>query len=431
MSAVSRANGDRIHHPRRHAAVRTDNYVFSQLIPYIGNKRKLLHVIGEALDGAVPKSGTFVDLFAGSTVVGRFAKKRGFRVVANDWEPYSYQIARGTIALNRSPAFDRLKLGATIDVFNHLSNLPPIDDWVSEHLCPVDDDDPDPERERMFFTRSNGRRIDAIRECLEKWKSDDLITDDEFSFVMSSLIYAVSYASNTSGVFKAFHHGWGGKTGTALYRIRGRLRLSPPVLHDNGASNLAVQEDAQTLAPLLPEICGDVPDVVYLDPPYNQHPYGSNYHVLTSVALWDKPPLNPTFFVDGKKVDKSAIRKDWRTERRSAFNHAGHATEAFTRLVDSIDARHIMVSYSTDGNIPLAELLQVLANRGELRVVTQPYKRYRVSSPRMSERPRTVEFVATVNMRRPATPHLVGEIADAIVNEKEGTTSDQRLPLFG
>src|SRR5688500_18856922 len=91
----------RVHHPRHHAAVRTSDYVFSQLIPYIGNKRKLLHLIGQALDFTGVRDGTFVDLFTGSTVVARWAKKRGLRVIANDWEPYSHQIALGTVVVNR------------------------------------------------------------------------------------------------------------------------------------------------------------------------------------------------------------------------------------------------------------------------------------------------------------------------------------------
>src|SRR3954463_2197883 len=82
---------------RRHAAVRTDDYVYAQLIPYLGNKRKLLPLIGRGLAATGCRGGTFVDLFSGSTVVARYAKTLGFRVLANDWEPYAHEIARGTV----------------------------------------------------------------------------------------------------------------------------------------------------------------------------------------------------------------------------------------------------------------------------------------------------------------------------------------------
>jgi adenine-specific DNA-methyltransferase len=409
------------HHPRRHAAVRTDEYLYSQLIPYIGNKRKLLPLITRALTKTGVMRGTFVDLMAGTTVVARLAKSLGFRVLANDWEPYSHEIAMGTIALNEVPAF--APLGGAEDVFSCLNNLEPIHGYVARHLCPSDDAAPDPERERMFFTRENGGRIDAVREQIERWSVDGALSVSERAYIFSSLLYAVSYVSNTSGVFKGFHYGWGGKTSTALYRILSRLTLQPPVLFDNGEQNRAVRLDAQTLAGDLTVHLGERPDVVYLDPPYNQHPYGSNYHVLNTVVLWDKPSLNPSILVDGKKHDKSAIRKDWRTERRSPYNHGNQALSALEELVQNLDARYLLMSYSTDGNIPLDRLLATLAERGRLDVVANPYKRYRVSTQRMSPKSHNVEFVAVVELDADPTPELAEPIAEAISTEEEDALS--------
>lgn len=39
-----------VYHKRRHAARTTDEYLFHQLVPYLGNKRRLLHLILEALE---------------------------------------------------------------------------------------------------------------------------------------------------------------------------------------------------------------------------------------------------------------------------------------------------------------------------------------------------------------------------------------------
>lgn len=391
------------HHPRRHAAARTDEYLYAQLIPYIGNKRKLLPLIAEGVAhtgltrrGTTP--GLFVDLFSGSTVVSRLAKTLGFRVLANDWEPYAHTLAHGTVAANVVPRFE--KLGGAANVFDTLNALPPLDGYVSHHLCPADDDNPDPQRERLFFTRANGRCIDAMRERVLTWESEGLLGPVERDYILSALIYAVSYVSNTSGVFKGFHHGWGGRTGTALYRIRSQITLRMPPLFDNGQPNLATRLDAQQLAASLADAADQRPAIVYLDPPYNQHPYGSNYHVLNTVALWDKPPLHPLTRIDGRSVDKSAIRRDWRTQRRSAYNVSRQAGAALRTLVESLDAPWLMMSYSTDGNIPTRDALHTLASRGRLHVIARPYKRYRVSTPRMSPRARNVEFLAIVDTSR-------------------------------
>jgi adenine-specific DNA-methyltransferase len=418
------------HNPRLHAAVRTRDYLFSQLIPYIGNKRKLLPLIAEGIalcqtrggDGA--RRGAFVDLFAGSTVVSRLAKTMGFRVLANDWEPYSHQIALGTVALNRPPAFE--SLGGPEAALDLLNRLPPLEGYVAKHLCPRRDDAPDVENERLFFTRANGMRIDAIGEQVAAWDRAGRLTDGERAYLLAPLLYAVSYVSNTSGVFKGFHRGWGGKTGTALYRILSDLTLRPPVLHDNGLVNLALRQDAQVLAGSLKDALGERPAIVYIDPPYNQHPYGSNYHVLNTVALWDKPPLNPCIRVGGRKVDKSAIRKDWRTQRRSPYNFVAAAGGAFGSLVAGIDADWILASYSTDGNMPLEDVLSALAGRGALSVLTRRYKRYRVSTPRMSPKSHNVEFLAVVNTRGRSSAAKVDELAAGIRAAEIGERLEER-----
>jgi adenine-specific DNA-methyltransferase len=379
------------HHPRRHAAVRTKDFVFSQLIPYIGNKRKLLSLIAAAVEFTRIKQGDFVDLFTGSTVVARWAKTQGFRVLVNDWEPYSHQLALGTIVPNGMPHFTNLSGAAA--VFNTLNSLPPIAGYFATHLCPQRDDAPDPEHDRMFFTQANGQRIDAIGQCIARWHHDQLIDETERAFLLASLIYAVSYVSNTSGVFKGFHRGFGGRTRTALYRIMSNITLQLPALYDNQQHNIATRLDAALLAPLLRQHLGREPDIVYIDPPYNQHPYGSNYHVLNTVALWDNPPVS-RLITPG---EKSAIRKDWRTLRRSAYNIKTQALHALQSLLDSLNSRWVLLSYSTDGNIPLPALLEALSRRGQLTLFAQSYKRYRVSTQRMSQRSHNVEFVAVLD----------------------------------
>lgn len=380
--------------------MRTNDYLFSQLIPYIGNKRKLLHLIQHAVqftqNGVEGQRGnrTFVDLFTGSTVVARWAKQRGFRVLANDWEPYAHTIASGTVALNVVPAFDHL--GGSERVFARLNDLPGVRDYIATNLCPRDDEHPEPDTERMFFTQGNGQRIDAIREQIEQWQNAGQIDEAEFAYLIAPLIYAVSYASNTSGVFKGFHRGWGGATKTALYRILRPLALVPPVLFDNGQSNHATRRDAHDLAADLRDWAGGPVDVVYLDPPYNQHPYGSNYHVLNTVALWDKPAVEPWRGATNKSRSKSAIRTDWRTARRSPYNFAPQALPALEKLLDVIPARNILLSYSTDGNMLLEQLISVLGQRGQLTVFCQRYKRYRVSTPRYSPKSHNLEFVAVL-----------------------------------
>jgi adenine-specific DNA-methyltransferase len=374
---------------RHHAAAHTSEYLFNQLIPYIGNKRKLLKLIEQAIQRTSAKDGTFLDLFAGSGVVSRMAKLLGYRVLANDWEPYAQAINRCYIACNHPPQF--AALGGYEEAIDHLNRLPGKVGWVTEHLCPRDDANYDIRTDRMFYMRKNGMRIDAIREQIAAWKDAGRLGDAEEACLLAPLVYQACYRSNTSGVFKGFHNGWGGQTKTALYRIATDLHLDAPVFNDNGQQNLVFRENAQTLAERL---AAEEVEIAYLDPPYNQHPYGSNYHVLNSVVLWDKPELSKQITCG----TKSAIRLDWRTERRSAYNYRDEASAAYRRLLDALRARYILTSYSTDGTIPLHAMLQANVACGQVSLVMQGYKRYRVSSQRFSKKPMNVEFVLVLDM---------------------------------
>jgi adenine-specific DNA-methyltransferase len=233
---------------KRHAAAHTSEYLFNQLIPYIGNKRKLLGLIQQAIrcTSVEPAEKTFVDFFAGSGVVSRMAKMLGFRVVSNDWEPYAEAINRCYISRNTPPMLT--SLGGYEQAIDCLNSLPPRIDWITEHLCPRDDERYDIRQDRMFYMRKNGMRIDAIRAQIAEWKDAEQIDDIEEACLLAPLVYQACYRSNTSGVFKGFHNGWGGQTKTALYRIATDLRLEPPVFYDNGQENLVFREDAQVLA---------------------------------------------------------------------------------------------------------------------------------------------------------------------------------------
>lgn len=389
-------------------------YLTDQLIPYIGNKRKLLPLIREAIARAeliIPsgKELTFLDLFSGSGVVSRLAKTMGFRVIANDWEPYSEVLNAAYIATNTAPGF--ANLGGLNQAIATLNNLPGRKGYIARHYCPSNDEEYDTAKERMFYTQSNGRKIDAIREQILDWRTSGLLDPKEEQVLIAALIYQASYCSNTSGVFKGFHNGWGGATRTALYRIQSNLTLRAPVFFDNGVVNIVYRKDAAALASEIE--C----DIAYIDPPYNQHQYGPNYHLLNTVALWDKPKINHHISGNGVR-DKAAIRKDWRTERRSPYCYKSTALAAFQDLISKLQAKHILVSYSTDGIIEVKDLLSSLLERGELTIVRRHYKRYRVSSQRPSPRPHTIEFVAIVNTNKTAGQDMLDSAVSEVMGEK-------------
>jgi adenine-specific DNA-methyltransferase len=399
--------------PRRHAARSTNEFVFHQLLPYLGNKRHLLDLILRALKatGCAPATATFVDAFAGSGVVARFAKHLGFAVIANDWEPYARVVNAAALLHHEAPAMTHL--GGYHNALATLNALPGIDGWVTRTLCPEHDDHADPLRERMFYRRVTGQRIDAIREQIRIWQDGGACSAHDADCLLAPLLYQACWLANTSGVFKGFHAGWGGKNGTALHRILADLQLLPLQFcaseRDHQVHNVNTFE--------LPKVLKSRPDVVYLDPPYNQHPYASNYHVLNSLVQWDQPDLPPAT----RRGFKAAIRPDWR-ERRSTFNARGGSADAMSRLLTSIDAHHVLISYSTDGLIPLERLLADAGQLGALKVYCRSYKRYRTSPTRPSLRPHNVEFVLHVDCERAAKSQYISKALAQIQAVRSATS---------
>ncbi|MCP4231547.1 MAG: DNA methyltransferase, partial [bacterium] len=135
---------------------------------------------------------------------------------------------------------------------------------------------------------------------------------------------------------------------------------------------------------------------------------------LNTVALWDKPTINERIYINGQKVKKAAIREDWRTERRSRYCYKDSALPAFAELIGRIKADWIIVSYSTDGIIPVEEMARVLNDRGELTLLGKKYKRYRVSSQRPSPRGYNAEIAFIVNTEVNSTKTGLKDALDSV-----------------
>lgn len=152
-------------------------YLTQHIIAYIGNKRRLLPLIYEAITKCCPDiSGglTFLDLFAGSGVVSKFAKYLGFKVYSNDWEPYTYIINKSFLEIDEVDIKNMyLEYGGIAGLLNSLNSLPrpPLkDQYIAEHYSPstCEIEGLDFRKERMFYTRSNGLIIDKIRNKIEE-----------------------------------------------------------------------------------------------------------------------------------------------------------------------------------------------------------------------------------------------------------------------
>ncbi|MDR2734877.1 MAG: DNA adenine methylase [Spirochaetota bacterium] len=410
------------------AAIPDNPYLSSQLIAYIGNKRRLLPLIHRAITlCGVPRPGTrslFVDFFAGSGAVSRLAKLLGFHVIANDWEEYAW-ILNEAFLVTQPGDLETLfaEKGGLAEVLARLNSLDADvcrNGFISRYYAPQKTEDADPERERMFYTTENARRIDAIRAWIEYEYPGEILNERqamEKRLLLGLLLYEAATHANTSGVFKAYHCGFGGRGGDALQRILKPVELEYPVLCAGSAE--AYREDAEHFAKRFADGKRGI-DIAYLDPPYNQHQYGSNYHLLNTIARGDMPKVNEKPLAKTRgSADKAGIRRDW-VKTHSPFCSRRDASRAFADLLRVIRARHILISYSTEGMIPVAEMIAILGRHGRLDLVLSEYTRYRGGKQALTSTNANVEFVLIAHTEEANTEANTARVLRAIQTAQLG-----------
>ncbi|MGI5173981.1 DNA adenine methylase [Treponema sp. OMZ 840] len=351
--------------------IETENaeYLSEQLITYLGNKRLLLDFIGDAVDIVKKRLNAdklrFFDVFSGSGIVARYFKKNASYLIANDLELYSYMI--NTCYLSNAADRDMVELrGFFCDLKDHLEDCEFDGNWkygiLSESYAPQNDSNIK-KGERVFYTRRNAAYIDTARSFI------DTYPQRLHPYFISPLMAEASVHANTAGVFKGFYKNretgigeFGGKNRDALSRIIGNINLSFPLFSNYDCDVSIHRRDANELAYEVPEV-----DLAYLDPPYNQHPYGSNYFMLNIIAENKKPHnISPV----------SGIPADW---NRSVYNKGKEAQKALIELIDALKAKFVLLSFNSEGFISKDALVNILKSKGNLQVFESPYNTFRAS----------------------------------------------------
>lgn len=342
------------------------DFLTTQLITYIGNKRKIIGEIEKEIELISEKSGkeklVCTDLFSGSGIVARMLKRHSSKLIVNDLENYS-SVINSCYLINKKdfPKDECEYLRKKIEDSCRLEKLPGI---ISMNYAPQDDDSIK-KGERVFYTHQNAVLIDTYRTLIDKFVPDEKLR----KFFLAPLITEASVHVNTSGVFKGFYKdkntgiGCFGAAGkNALSRIFGKIELKEPVF-SNFESDLEIyQKDTVLLSKELKNL-----DIAYLDPPYNQHPYGSNYFMLNLI-------LKNKLDVEISKI--SGITQGW---NRSVFNKPYSALKSMEEIVSNLDSKFIVISYNSEGFISFNEMSEMLKKYGKLKTVEIAYNTFRGS----------------------------------------------------
>src|SRR5258708_1232206 len=291
------------------------------MIKYLGSKRRLVPVLTRICQASGAR--TALDLFTGTTRVAQAFKAQGVRVTAVDSARYAHTFARTYIEADAA-ATDAGALQAAV---THLNGLPGEAGYVTETFS----------HQARFFQPQNAARIDAVRNAIDSEYAGSPL----FPLLLTSLIEAADRVDSTTGVQMAYVKQWSPRSSNPL-----ALRV-PDLLDGPGR---AILGDAVALAAGLGHF-----DLAYLDPPYNQHRYFTNYHVWETLVAWDAPEA---YGVARKRVDA----RDPST--RSAFNSKRTMPEALASVVRSVDCDLLVLSYNNESWLELEELEAMCSIQG-------------------------------------------------------------------
>lgn len=329
---------------------------------YIWSKLSLLEFIENWINQVVwNRNYIFSDLFAWTWIVWRYFKQKWHKVIANDMQYYSYVLNRHYIWNHKELEFNNLiweiKELENIEVSKrkdfvckYLNNLSwkkwfiykNYSVWWTKWN----------EFERQYFSDENALKCDAIRSQIETWKKEQKINEDEYYFLLTSLLEAIDKVANTASVYWAF-----------LKKLKKSalkpLKLKPVELYINEYEHDIFNEDINSL------ITKTKHDVVYLDPPYNERQYSANYHLLETIAKYDNPQIRwKTWLRDYSK-------------QKSKFCQKQEVLKYFDNLIKNIDAKYIFLSYNNEWIMNLDEIKEIMSKKWKYWVLTKYYRRFK------------------------------------------------------
>ncbi len=295
---------------------------------YLGNKTRLLNEIEFFINERNIKGNDFFDIFSGTGSVAEHFKNK-YETSSNDYMTFSYNIQSSKLLNSEPPLFTKLNKELKMDVFDYLNSvdtkeLKPL--FISKNYSEGNSD-------RLYFSKENGLMIDSARVKIDEWSSLDLINKEERSYLMHSLLEAVTKVSNTTGTYGAFLKKLDNRAVKRIYFDRPKLL--------EGKGKKTYNKDAESL---IREIEGDI---LYIDPPYTNFNYSRGYHILETIARFDLPEIRG---ITGVRTNGN----------NSNFSSKVKALSSFENLIRHANFNDIIISYSNHGIIPKNDLLKML-----------------------------------------------------------------------
>jgi len=239
------------------------------------------------------------------------------------------------------------------NVISYLNGLKGFEGFIFKNFSK--NGSPDIQEPRNYFSSTNAKKIDVIREKIEVWKKDNRLSEIEYNILLCSIIEKLPSVSNISGTYGAY------------LKINDPRMFKPfliemPILFTNNLKNKSFNEDANKLIKKVSA------DILYIDPPYNHRQYPSNYHLWETIAVWDKKIKNT----------KTGIRNY--EEQKSKFCSKIKCVETFQSLIKNAMVSYILFSYNSEGIMSFDTINDILHEKGKVTFYKKIQRRYKSNS---------------------------------------------------
>lgn len=301
-------------------------------VRYIGSKARVAEAIVDLADA--PNGGRFIDAFSGTGSVAAVAASRGWAVTVNDSLSSAVSMSVGAVVGAGNVSFKRL--GGYSSAVERLNAVPAEAGFIHAEYSPASK--PTSGVERRYFTEANAAKLDSMRKLISEWAADKTIDETEEHLLLADLMQAANGVANISGTYGGFLKGW---TPAALRGVSVVPRMLPPRTTDVVASTQDVFS-----------VVTSTRDTVYFDPPYTKRQYGAYYHLLETLHAGDAP-----------EVGGVTGLRPWQS-KASDFCYKTRALGALTRLVLGAKASRVLLSYSNEGHVNEAHLMNALTEAG-------------------------------------------------------------------
>ncbi len=347
---------------------------------YLGNKRILLPAIFEFVNANCPDAKSVFDVFAGTTNVGRFFRKKGFDVLSNDINRFSYVLGSTYLNLSKPLLFN----GLPRSVRTHSAKMPELQrafqmsakrdgdqlfplsktGEIWEEMYPAacvlsylnsiqeknkktsaglilkyytvfgDRSDYESQRgtkgKRNYFSQENAKKLDLILECVRAWWKEKLLTPGETLFLLTSILEEVTLVANVNGTFHDFNREklWPNSMQTLFLRM--------PLAFASNVKAQLFRDDALKISKLV-----SPHDILYIDPPYNFRQYTAYYHFLNFIAGY---PFLPSVenYLSGIEFVRGQNMKD---DFTSDFCFKDKFIPTLRQLIANTPSKYVVMSY--------------------------------------------------------------------------------------